>query len=181
MVAKATKWVLATRRLARPAVGISPHQMRQLYQAVAMPSFTYAADVWFKPICRDTGEERFRGSIGTACKLSTVQHMATTTVTGALRTSASDVMEVHANLLPMELMLNKVCHRATLRLAALPETHPLFKPVWQSAQRLIKRHWSPLHHLFHAFNMRPSDCETIAPSVRPLNEDRAVRLCGIPC
>ena len=114
MVTKATKWVLATRRLARPAVGISPHQMRQLYQAVAMPSFTYVADVWFMPICRDMGEERFRGSIGTACKLSMVQRMATTAVTGMLRTSAaaSDVMEAHTNLLPIELMLNKVCHTA---------------------------------------------------------------------
>ena len=157
-------------------MGISPHQMRQLYQAVAVPSFTYAADVWFTLICRDTGEERFRGSIGTARKLSMVQHMATTAVTGALCTSASDVMEAHANLLPIELMLNKVCHRATLRLAALPETHPLFKPVRQSAWRFIKRHRSPLHHLFHAFNMRPSDCETIAPSVCPPNEDRAVWL-----
>ena len=69
VVTKATKWVLATQCLARPAVGISPCQMHQLYQVVAMPSFTYAADVWFMPICRDTGEERFRGSIGMACKL----------------------------------------------------------------------------------------------------------------
>ena len=157
-------------------MGISPCQMHQLDQAVAMASFTYVADVWFMLICRDMGEERFRGFIGTARKLSTVQCMATTAVTGVLHTSASDVMEVHANLLPIELMFNKVCHRATLRLVALLETHPLFKPVWQSAQRLIKRHWSPLHHLFHAFNMRPSDCETIAPSVCPPNEDRAVRL-----
>ena len=108
--------------------------MRQLYQAVAMPSFTYAVDVWFTLIFRDMGEERFRGSIGTACKLSTVQCMATTAIIGALCTSASDVMEVHANIFPIELMLNKVYHRATLRLVALPETHPLFKPVRQSAQ-----------------------------------------------
>ena len=63
-----------------------------------------------------------------------------------------------------------------LQLVALPETHPLFKPVRQSTRRFIKRHRSPLHHLFHAFNMRPSDCETIAPSVCPPNEDCAVQL-----
>ena len=45
VVAKATKWTLASWRLARPATGISPQQMCQLYQAVAIPSFTYAADV----------------------------------------------------------------------------------------------------------------------------------------
>ena len=79
-------------------------------------------------------------------------------------------------MLLLELMLNKVCHRATLRLAALPETHPLFKPVQQSARRLIKRHRSPLHHLLHAFNVRPSDCETIVPTIHPPNEDNAVQL-----
>ena len=83
----------------------------------------------FTPVCRATGDEKFKGSIGVAHKLSTVQRMASTAIMGALRTSASDVMEAHANMLPLELMLNKVCHRATLRLAALPETHPLFKPV----------------------------------------------------
>ena len=165
VIAKATKWVLASHRLARPAAGISPRQMHQLYQAVAIPSFTYAADVWFTPICRDTGDERSRGSIGTARKLTTVQCMATAAVMRALRTSASDIMEVHANLMPIELLLNKVCHQAALRLAALPESHPLYKPVRQSAQHFIRRHRSPLHHLFHAFGMRPSDCETIMLSV----------------
>ena len=108
--------------------------MRQLYQAVAIPSFTYVADVWFMPICRDTGDKRFRGSIGTVHKLTMVQRMATTAVMGALRTSTSNIMEVHANLMLIELLLNKVCHRAVLRLAALPESHPLHKPVQQSAQ-----------------------------------------------
>ena len=175
-IAKATKWALAMCWLARPAVGISPRQMHQLYQVVAMPSFTYTTDIWIMPVCRATGDEKFKGSVGVVCKLTMVQHMASMAITGALRTSASDTMEVHANLLPLELLLNKVCHRATLQLVALPETHPLFKPVQQSAGRLIKRHQSPLHHLFHAFNMQPSDCEMIAPMICPPNEDSAVQL-----
>ena len=139
VVAKATKWTLATRQLARPVASISSWQMQQLYQAVAIPSFTYAADVWFTPVQRD-GSGRSSGSTGVARKLTTVQHMATTVVTGALRTTATDVMEAHANLLPVELMMNRICFRAVLCLAALPETHPLFKLVKQSSRRLIKRH-----------------------------------------
>lgn len=114
--------------------------------------------------------------MGVARKLSTVQRMATTAITGALRTSASDVMEAHANLLPIELTLDRVCHRATLRLAALPESHPLFKPVRQSARRFLKRHRSPLHHLFHAYSVRPQDCETIMPPTRPPNEASGLQL-----
>ena len=68
-----------------------------------------------------------------ACKLTTVQHMAIAAVMGALHTSTSDIMEAHANHMPIELLLNKVCHQATLRLVALPESHPLYKLVHQSA------------------------------------------------
>ena len=139
VVAKATKWTLATRQLARPAASISSQQMQQLYQAVAILSFLYAVDVWFTPVQRD-GSGRSSGSAGVARKLTTVQCMAMTAVTGALHTTTTDVMEAHANLLPIELMMNRICFRAALRLAALPETHPLFKSVKQSSQRLIKRH-----------------------------------------
>ena len=127
------------------------------------------------PVCRATGDEKFKGSVGVVCKLSTVQCMVSTAIMGALHTSASDIMEAHANLLPLELLLNKVCHRAMLRLAALLETHLFFKPVQQSAWCLIKSHQLPLHHL-HAFNVRPSNCETIASMFCPPNEDNVVQL-----
>ena len=106
---------------------------------MAIPSFTYVADIWFTPVQRD-GSGRSSGSAGVARKLTTVQRMATTVVTGALCTTTTDVMEAHANLLPVKLMMNRICFRAALCLAALPETHPLFKPVKQSSWRLIKRH-----------------------------------------
>ena len=174
VVAKATQWTLASCRLARPAAGISPQQMRQLYQAVVVPSFTYMVDVWFTPICKGEDSGKSSGSVGMVRKLSSVQRMATTAIMGA-RTSASDVMEAHASLLPVELMLHRVCHRATLRLAALPELHPLPKPTHQSTRRFLNQHRSPMHHLFHAFKLRPQDCKKIAPSTCPPNKDNALR------
>ena len=110
VIAKATKWTLASQRLARPAASISPQQMCQLYQVVAVPSFTYAADVWFMPICKESDTGKSSGSVGVVCKLSTVQRMAMTAITGVLHTSASDVLEAHANLLPVELLLHRICH-----------------------------------------------------------------------
>ena len=109
--------------------------MHQLYQAVAMLSFTYTADEWFTPICREVGSGKSRGLVGVVHKLSMVQRMATTAIMGVLCTSASDVMEVNANLLPVELMLHRVCHRATIWPVALLETYPLFKPAQQSTQQ----------------------------------------------
>ena len=57
-------------------------------------------------ICKEPDTGKSSGSIGVARKLSSVQRMATTAIMGALRTSASDVLEVHANLLPVELLLH---------------------------------------------------------------------------
>ena len=102
--------------------------------------------------------------------------MATMAIMGALHTSASDVMEAHANLLPIELTMDRVCHWAALCLTALLESHPLFKPVHQSARRFLKRHRLPLHHLFHAFNVQPQDCETLMPPTCPPNEVSTLQL-----
>ena len=55
-----------------------------------------------------------KGSVGAARKLSRVQRMAATYVTGALRTTATDVLEAHADLLPMELLIDKHCYREAL-------------------------------------------------------------------
>src|SRR6266481_324633 len=90
VVAKATKWMLNVHRLAKLAKGILPCQMWQLYQAVAVLCFTYVVDVWFMLVQRDTNVERARGSVGVAWKLASVQCMASTVVTGALRTTATD-------------------------------------------------------------------------------------------
>src|SRR6266481_10151072 len=104
-----------------------------------------------------------------ACKLTSVQHIATTTITGALRTSATDTMELHANLFPVELLMQRVCHRVMLQLAALPETHPLYKFVRVSACRDVHRHRSTLHQLLHAFSVWPDVYETVCLMTRPPN------------
>src|SRR6266481_3179392 len=102
-------------------------------------------------------------------KLTSVQRIVTTTITGALRTSATDTMELHANLFPVELLMQRVCHRVTLRLPALPKTHPLYKLVRASAHRDVHRHRSTLHQLLHAFGVRPDVYETVSPMTRPPN------------
>src|SRR6266481_4196423 len=143
--------------------------MQQLYQAVAVPSYMYAADIWFNPVIRNACNKKAKVSVGMAHKLTSVQCIATTTITGALRTSATDTMELHANLFPVELLMQRVCHRATLQLAALPETHPLYKLVRASTRRDVRRHRSMLHQLLHAFSVQPDVYETVCPMTHPQN------------
>ena len=86
--------------------------------------------------------------------------MATLAITRAIRTTASNILEVHANLTPAELPLQKICHWATLRLVSIPESHPLHKLVKHSANHFMKPHGSPLHNLMHACKILPSKLET---------------------
>jgi hypothetical protein len=103
--------------------------MRRLYLAVALPKITYGIDIWYSPPTKPTGAARNTGSVGTLKSLQKLQRMATLAITGALRTTPTDLLDAHAGVLPMELALLKVCHRAAVRMLTLPKTHPLHKKV----------------------------------------------------
>ena len=84
-------------------------------------------------------------------------------------TTAMDVMEAHINLPPTELLMRRVCHRATIRLASLPLSHLLHKPVQICAHRRAKQHLSPIHLLLRAYDINPSKYEMGALASRPPN------------
>jgi ribonuclease HI len=125
----------------------------------------YGASTWITPIDRDGnggGHKKARGSVGSAAKLGRVQRMATIHITGGLRSSPSDLLDAHADILPIELLIDKYCHREALRLAALPPSHPLAPHVKKAARRKPRRHPSPLHDILHAYNIDPPSIEKIA-------------------
>ena len=93
--------------------------MRQLYHAVAIPRFTYAADVWYTPITHVAQGARASGLVRATTCLESVQCIAITAITGALHTMATDVMEAHANIPLIELLMHRVCHRATVHLTKI--------------------------------------------------------------
>jgi hypothetical protein len=163
-VAKGTAYVLQIRRLSTMAKGIPTHLMRQLYQAVAIPKMIYAADLWFSPAYRDGSDTPQKGSLGTAKRLTSVQRIALLTITGAMRSTATDLLEVHANVLPITLLLQNFCHRAIVRISALPKTHPLHGPVRRAAGRYVTSHRSSLHRLTHLFAINPDEIESLKPT-----------------
>ena len=93
--------------------------------------------------------------------------MATLAITGALHSTATDVLDLHADVLPVELLPNKICHRAFLRLVMLAPTHPLQKLVYTHAKCYIRSHRSPLHELANVFDINPQEVEVIAPPSFP--------------
>ncbi|KAG1828311.1 hypothetical protein F4604DRAFT_1545230, partial [Suillus subluteus] len=102
--------------------------------------------------------------------MARVQRMASLLITGGMRSTASDILDAHANLLPFQQNLRKICHRSTLRMATLPASHPLKKDI-MSAYRYrskhnfdkAKRHPSPLHALAYEFQINPEDTEIVEP------------------
>jgi hypothetical protein len=172
VVANATWWSHQVSRLSKVSGGMPPKRMRQLYNTVAVPAFTYAADVWYTGVhSSPTGLKRL-GSIAITKKLSSVQRHITKAITGALSTAAGDVMEAHANLLPVDLLpvdllFSKILVRAATQMASLPLSHPIHVLCRKVARCYVKKHRSPLHSLFHIANIVPDSIEPHSSSPAP--------------
>jgi ribonuclease HI/endonuclease/exonuclease/phosphatase family metal-dependent hydrolase len=159
MVAKGQAWAAQIQRIARVKKGVPPSLLRRLYLAVAVPKIYYAADV-----CLSAGAPGKRvGGAGLIARLTTVQRKAALAITGAMRSTATDTLDAHANIMPVAVLIDKIRARAALRMATLPRSHPLFTHVKKAAARRVKRHPTPLHGLFHDFSISPATLETVDP------------------
>jgi ribonuclease HI/exonuclease III len=161
--ANATKWLLQFRRLTRPSTGVGSKLMRRLYLAVALPKIAYGLDIWYSPPTKQAGAVRNTGSVGVLKSLQKLQRIATLAITGALRSTPTDLLDAHAGVLPMELALLKVCHRATVRLLTLPHTHPLHSRITSAKRSPPSIHPGPLDNLVKIFGMGKTKMETISP------------------
>jgi ribonuclease HI len=84
-----------------------------------------------------------------------------------MRTTPTDLLEVHANILPMSLLLQNACHRATVHIATHPSSHPLHDPIRRAANRYVGSHRSSLHILTRQFAIIPRDIESLNPAHKP--------------
>ena len=160
--ASATFWTSRIWRLSKPSNGLKPGDARQLYTTVSVPGFTYGAEVWYTPATKLEGGKKMKGSVAVTNKLRSTQRKAAKTITGALSTTAGDVLDIHTDLLPVDLLLSKILFRAAVRICSLPPAHPLHNAIRRAARRSIKRHRSPLHNLLHLSKLSPNAVETIS-------------------
>ncbi|KAK6978301.1 hypothetical protein R3P38DRAFT_2546190 [Favolaschia claudopus] len=138
--------------------------VKRLYESVVIPKMTYGLDTWFCPISTSTGSNTRRGSVGFAKRLGKVQRLAGILITGVIRTTANDYLDLHAHNTPIELRLNQLCFEAAVQICTLPASHPLHTVVKRAARfHSIRRHRSSLHNLMHTFQLNPDDFETIRP------------------
>ena len=130
-IGKGREWLRQCSRLAKTSGGMSGRHMRKLYLAVVRPRMLYGADVFLGPALRSDSLQNKKGTRAALSKLAAIQRSAALLIVGGLRSSPTDSLDVHANLLPFHLMVDKARFQAALRLATLPTSHPLHKPVNQ--------------------------------------------------
>lgn len=172
--AKGSKYVAQLSRLARTTKGLRAKHVRRLYIAVAAPKMTYAADVWFKPVRKVQGA-RSQGSTGFAQCIAKVQRTAALSITGALRSSPNELLDIHADLWPAHLLLEKTCFRSALRMCTLTDDHPIAALVARCAKRPVKRHPTPMHTLLKTFSLQPNSIEKLRTFPRDTKWVRALR------
>ena len=143
--------------------GVPAKLIRQLYQSVVVPKITYAAAVWLQPTYSHLSDKRLRGSIGIARKIESLQRAAMLAITGAMRTTPTDSLDAHANLLPthIHILFQPVLFRSVLCLSGLPPNHPLIPHIKKIEKKDVKKHCSALHKLIHMLGMSPQLNKTI--------------------
>lgn len=166
-IAKGARHAMMLRRLSSTTWGIPLKLMRQLYQATVVPRITYGASVWIQPSYKPSLGGTKRGSRGITKKIMTIQRTAAIAATGAMRTSPTDSLFVHAHLQPVPILFQKTLHNTALRLAALPPRHPIHLLMRKIAKRDVRKHRSALHRLTHDMNVNPTNVETIHPCPVP--------------
>ena len=166
-IAKATKWVLLYRRLTKPSTGLSAKFMRRLYITVAVPKMTYGLDVWYTPPNKPVGRKKNSGSVKALRELGKLQRLATLAINGALRSSPTDLLDAHAGLLPMSLLLKKICFRSLLRICSLPKTNPVSLLVAKCHRRPAKTHRTNIQQLRELFNLDPTIFAAVPAVSRP--------------
>lgn len=122
-LAKRQAWLARVARLARPSRGIKAEQMRSLYLSTCVPRMMHAADIFLNPTSVNTRTSPNRGILG---RLRTIQRRPVLANTGALSSIPTDVLDTYAGLLPIRHLPDKLRYGAAMRLATLPETHPLY-------------------------------------------------------
>lgn len=169
-IAKGAHYAMLIRRISRSAQGVPAKLVRQLYRAVVVPRILYAASVWLRPTYNEATNKTIHGSVGVTKKIAQTQRTAALAITGAMRSSPGDSLEIHADLYPVPLLVQRTLYNALIRMSTLPTHHPLNPIITRIATRgTVKRHKTAIHNLAQHLATDPRTIETIYP--RPIHPD----------
>ena len=96
-------------------------------------------------------------------RLTKIQRQAAIIITGAMRTTAGDILNIHANLLPPKQRIEKMYIKLAYRLTTLPPTHPLYHDVTRASRFHIKHHRGPINDIIQYHKVQYKTTDTILP------------------
>ena len=148
-------------------MGLSIKLMRQLYITVAIPKMTYVLDIWYTPPTKLLGHRRSVGSVGVLQQMVKLQRAASLSIIGGMKLTPTDLLDAHTGLLPMELTLLHICHRAAVCLCTLPPSHPLHLIVCKTHLSTNEKHADPIKIALKIFELDLQKFETVALDTTP--------------
>lgn len=86
------------------------------------------------------------------------QRMIELAASGAMCITATDILHLHTDLLPMQLTINQANHHTAVHYMALPENHALSQYI-KEGRMYPATHRMPIQELFQAFNIILSEME----------------------
>jgi hypothetical protein len=158
----ATFWASHIWCLAKMASRVLTAGIKQLYNTVAIPRFAYGAEVLYSYPHKPEGASKMKGSVTITNKLRSIQCKVAITIMSSLSSTAGDILNFHAFILPIKLLFCKLLLRAVLQLCALPSKHLLHLLLLSVARCKVKCHLSLLNHLCFA-QVDPKVVEIISP------------------
>ena len=114
---KGTTWAAQIRRVVRPDWGLTPKFARRMYTSIALLRILYAADIWAPPSHQHGNMKKPAANRRFTMRLMSIQRAGVLVVVGGLRTSPTDMLCTHTDILPVHLELDKVYHKAAIRMA----------------------------------------------------------------
>jgi ribonuclease HI len=93
--------------------------------------------------------------------MAKVQRLAALVITGMLRTTPNDVLDAHAELIPIDLMLEKICYRNIVQTCTLPPSKLLSWITRGYHRDKAKWHITNLQTLIQRFDLDLKTVETI--------------------
>ena len=163
VIAKVSLWTQLLWRITKTSNSLSPRKTHQLYNMVTVPMITYACDIWYTPLYKHCYSRNTRGSVHPTELLQSIQGRATRIITGRLRGTTFDILKVHVNTTPIDLLFRKAQINAIAHISSLPPKHPLHQLIGRATRHFVNRHKSQLHYLTQ---VDPKWSEIISPVQR---------------
>ena len=80
-----------------------------------------------------------KGKTGFIAKLACIQRQATIHITGALYTTTTNTLDIHTDLLPFDLLIDRKCHNKATKLIILQHDKLLYNTTWKEERKIFKK------------------------------------------